>query len=111
MLKCLKEIMKCIEVWLPISRIQSSMPQSFIDSGHEDNTCIFDDTEVSLERSKKQRARAQTYSSYKANNTVKFLMVIAPDGFFNVRVPRVRRPRLRQVHSEALRSPRVPRAK
>lgn len=72
MLKCLKEVMKYIVLCLPKSRIQSSMPQSFIDSGHENTTCIFDCTEVSLEMPKKQRAKAETYSSYKDNNTVKF---------------------------------------
>lgn len=79
-LKCLHEIMKGCVVWLPRSRIQRSMPQSFIDSGHGNTTCIFDCTEVALQRPSKQKARAQTYSSYKAHNTVKFLTVIAPNG-------------------------------
>ncbi|KAG0444057.1 hypothetical protein HPB47_014232, partial [Ixodes persulcatus] len=36
--------------------------------------------EIILQRPKKLMARAQTYSSYKAANTVKFLTVIAPNG-------------------------------
>lgn len=80
-LKALHTMMAYIVVWLPRSRLQSSMPQSFIDSGYERTTCILDCTEVSLQRPKKQKARAQTYSQYKANNTAKFLIVIAPNGF------------------------------
>lgn len=80
-LKALHEMMKYIVVWLPRSRIQSSMPQSFVDSGYVRTTCILDCTEVVLQRPRKQKARAQTYSQYKANNTVKFLIVVAPNGF------------------------------
>ncbi|XP_064480029.1 uncharacterized protein LOC135399823 [Ornithodoros turicata] len=80
-LKSLNEIMKYSVVWLPKSRIQSSMPDSFIQSGYENTRCILDCTEVFLQRPKKQMARAQTYSSYKAHNTLKFLIVIAPNGF------------------------------
>lgn len=79
-LKSLKEIMKYVVIWLPRSRIQSTMPSSFIENGFEDTTCIFDCTEVALERPTKQKPRAQTYSSYKAHNTVKFLVAIAPNG-------------------------------
>lgn len=74
-------MMAFIVVWLPRSRLQSSMPQSFIDSGYERTTCILDCTEVSLQMPKKQKTRAQTHSQYKANNTVKFVIVIAPNGF------------------------------
>ncbi|KAL1467797.1 hypothetical protein MTO96_041916 [Rhipicephalus appendiculatus] len=79
-LKSLKEIMKYVVVWLPRSRIQSSMPASFIENGHENTTCIFDCTEVALERPTKQKPRGQTYSQYKAHNTIKFLVAIAPNG-------------------------------
>ncbi|XP_064476258.1 uncharacterized protein LOC135390485 [Ornithodoros turicata] len=80
-LKSLNEIMTYSVVWLPKSGIQSSMPDSFIQSGYENTRCILDCTEVFLQRPKKQMARAQTYSSYKAHNILKFLIVIAPNGF------------------------------
>lgn len=80
-LNALHKMMSYIVVWLPRSRLQSSMPQSFIDSGFERTTCVLDCTEVALQRPKKQKARAQTYSQYKASNTVKFLIVVAPNGF------------------------------
>lgn len=81
MLKILKKIMEYVVLWLPRERIQNSMPTSFVESGYKDTTCIFDCTEVILQRPRKLMARAQTFSAYKANNTVKFLVVIAPSGF------------------------------
>lgn len=81
MLDLLSKIMKNVVIWLPKSCIQNSMPQSFVENKHDDTTCILDCTEVFLQRPKKLMARAQTYSSYKAHNTVKFLVAIAPNGF------------------------------
>lgn len=78
--KKLEEIMKDVVVWLPRSVLRDTMPQSFVRSGHGKTTCIFDCTEVSLQRPKKLMARAQTYSPYKGSNTMKFLTVIAPNG-------------------------------
>ncbi|KAG0445657.1 hypothetical protein HPB47_004672, partial [Ixodes persulcatus] len=80
MLEVLKRIMQYVVIWLPRSRIQSSMPASFVQNGYSKTTCIFDCMEIILQRPKKLMARAQTYSSYKAANTVKFLTVIAPNG-------------------------------
>ncbi|CAN7993905.1 unnamed protein product [Ixodes pacificus] len=81
MLRTLKKIMNYVVFWLPRSRIQNSMPASFVEGGYGRTTCIFDCTEIILQRPRKLMARAQTFSSYKANNTVKFLTVIAPNGF------------------------------
>ncbi|XP_070381538.1 uncharacterized protein [Dermacentor albipictus] len=80
-LALLCKIMKKVVIWLPKSHIQNSMPDSFIENKHDDTTCILDCTEVFLQRPKKLMARAQTFSSYKAHNTVKFLVAIAPNGF------------------------------
>lgn len=81
LLKLLSRIMKHVVIWLPKTLIQNSIPQSFLENGHGDTTCIVDCTEVFLQRPKKLMARAQTFSSYKAHNTVKFLVAIAPNGF------------------------------
>lgn len=81
MLKILKKIMEYIVFWLPRESIKNSMPTSFVESGYSDTTCIFDCTEIILQRPRKLMARAQTFSAYKANNTVKFLVAIAPNGF------------------------------
>ena len=43
---------------------------------------IIDCTEVFIQRPKNLIARAQTYSSYKSHNTIKFLSGIAPSGAF-----------------------------
>ncbi|XP_075526563.1 uncharacterized protein LOC142558298 [Dermacentor variabilis] len=80
-LSLLCKIMKKVVIWLPKSHIQNSMPDSFIENKHDDTTCILDCTEVFLQRPKKLMARAQTFSSYKAHNTVKFRVTIAPNGF------------------------------
>ncbi|XP_029851444.2 uncharacterized protein LOC115333047 [Ixodes scapularis] len=76
----LKKIMTYIVVWLPRVRIQSTMPASFVENGYGRTTCIFDCAELTLQRPRKLMARAQTYSAYKAANTLKFLTVIAPNG-------------------------------
>ncbi|XP_064458838.1 uncharacterized protein LOC135369104 [Ornithodoros turicata] len=77
----LVRVMKYVVVWLPRSRIASSMPQVFVDTGYGGTTCILDCTEVMLQRPRKLMPRAQTYSAYKAHNTVKFLVAIAPNGY------------------------------
>ncbi|KAM7300763.1 uncharacterized protein ISCGN_016350 [Ixodes scapularis] len=79
-LKTLEEIMKYVVLWLPRSRLRASMPSSFVENGYGRTTCISDCTEVTLQRPRKLMARAQTFSAYKANNTAKFLTVIAPNG-------------------------------
>ncbi|XP_042149126.1 uncharacterized protein LOC121837563 [Ixodes scapularis] len=81
MLGRLKTVMESIVLWLPRSTIRSSMPLSFIENGNGRTTCIIDCTEVHLQRPRKLMPRAQTYSSYKAHNTVKFLVAIAPNGY------------------------------
>ncbi|XP_049514301.1 uncharacterized protein LOC125941322 [Dermacentor silvarum] len=80
-LSVLQKVMKTVVVWLPRSLIRNSMPESFAENGYEKTTCIIDCSEVFLQRPKKLLARAQTYSSYKAHNTVKFLTAIAPNGY------------------------------
>ncbi|KAG0415660.1 hypothetical protein HPB47_007168, partial [Ixodes persulcatus] len=80
MLEVPKRIMQYVVIWMPRSRIQSTMPAFFVQNCYSKTTCIFYCTEIILQRPKKLMARAQTYSSYKAANTVKFLTVIAPNG-------------------------------
>ncbi|XP_064463484.1 uncharacterized protein LOC135374457 [Ornithodoros turicata] len=75
------DIMKEVVTWLPRSYIRNTMPESFIQNGYSCTTCILDCTEVVLQRPRKLMPTAQTYSNYKYNNTVKFLVAIAPNGF------------------------------
>lgn len=81
MLGSLKKVLMTVVVWLPRKIIRNSMPQSFIENGHGKTTCIVDCTEVHLQRPRKLMPRAQTFSGYKAHNTIKFLVAIAPNGF------------------------------
>lgn len=80
MFQVLCKVMKWVVNWLPREDIKDSMPASFTESGYGSTTCILDCTEVMLQRPKKLMARAQTFSSYKAHNTIKFLVAIAPNG-------------------------------
>ncbi|XP_077558162.1 uncharacterized protein LOC144173759 [Haemaphysalis longicornis] len=77
----LTSIMKKKVIWLPRAVIRNSTPDSFVNNGFEGTTCIIDCSEIVLQQPKKLRPRAQTYSCYKARNTVKFLMAIAPNEY------------------------------
>ncbi|XP_072141593.1 uncharacterized protein [Dermacentor andersoni] len=77
----LVKIMQEVVVWLPRSRLRASMPESFRNSEYSHTTCIFDCTEALMQRPRKLMARSQSYSQYKGANTMKFLTVIAPNGF------------------------------
>ncbi|CAN8013115.1 unnamed protein product [Ixodes pacificus] len=79
-LAILGRILRNVVVWLSRETIFRNVPQSFEENGFAGTTCILDCTEVFLQRPKKLLARAQTYSSYKGHNTVKFLVAIAPHG-------------------------------
>lgn len=77
----LVKVMEEVLAWLPRSRLQASMPESFRNSEYSGTTCIFDCTEALMQRPRKLLARSQSYSQYKGANTMKFLTVIAPNGF------------------------------
>lgn len=79
-LGALTKMLRNVVVWLSTDTIQRNVPNSFRESGYGGTTCILDCTEVFLQRPKKLLARAQTYSSYKGHNTIKFLVAIAPHG-------------------------------
>ncbi|XP_049520610.1 uncharacterized protein LOC125944297 [Dermacentor silvarum] len=77
----LVKIMQEVVVWLPRSRLRANMPESFRNCEYSRTTCIFDCTEALMQRPRKLMARSQSYSQYKGANTMKFLTVIAPNGF------------------------------
>lgn len=74
-----EHLSSCV-IWLPRETIQRTMPSSFKDSFPR-TTCIIDCSEIFIQRPFKLKARAQTWSTYKNNNTAKFLVAIAPNGF------------------------------
>lgn len=78
----LHKIMSKVVVWLPPETIRATLPQQFAESGYSNTACIIDCTETQMQRPKRLYARGQSYSRYKGGNTVKFLVAIAPSGFF-----------------------------
>ena len=73
--KCLKKLI----VWLSKMEIMQNLPHSFRRK-YRDCICIIDCSEVFIERPKNLTARAQTWSNYKNNNTIKYLIGISPAG-------------------------------
>ena len=57
-----------------------TLPETFKES-YPKTTIIVDCTEVFIQRPFSLKARAQTCSTYKSHNTVKFLLGIAPSGY------------------------------
>ena len=67
-------------IWLPRETIRRTLPSSFKDT-YPNTTCIIDCSEIFIQRPFQLKARAQTWSTYKNNNTAKFFIAIAPNGF------------------------------
>lgn len=67
--------------WPEREVLQATMPMSFRQTFGCKVAVILDCFEVFIERPSNFLARAQTWSSYKHHNTVKFLIGIAPQGY------------------------------
>ena len=65
--------------WPAREELRLSLPYSFRRS-FDKCACIIDCFEIFIERPKDLIARAQTYSSYKSHNTMKYLIGITPQG-------------------------------
>ena len=65
--------------WPGREELKKTMPLDF-KTHFQKCVVVIDYFEVFCERPKALKARAQTYSSYKHHNTVKFLIGIAPQG-------------------------------
>ncbi len=66
-------------IWPSRAEVRLNMPQAF-KKRYRDCACIIDCSEVFIERPKNLTARAQTWSNYKHNNTLKYLIGISPAG-------------------------------
>lgn len=73
--------LRVLVCWLPETVIKKTMPSSFRIL-YPNTTCIIDGTEMFTQRPLNLRARGQVYSNYKKHSTVKFLVGIAPNGYF-----------------------------
>lgn len=67
--------------WPSRELICNNMPKCFKDSFGDNVTIIIDCFEVTLERPSNLEAAAKTWSDYKHNQTMKFLIGISPQGF------------------------------
>lgn len=65
--------------WPGREELRLSLPYSFRQS-FKKCACIIDCFEIFIDRPKDLIARAQTYSSYKSHNTIKYLIGITPQG-------------------------------
>ena len=66
-------------VWPERDILKMTMPMSFR-SKFSKCACIIDCFEIFIERPSDLKARAQTYSTYKSHNTMKYLIGITPQG-------------------------------
>ena len=71
--------LKSLIVWPDRGAIRYNSPQCF-KKKYRDAVCIIDCSEIFIQRPKNLTARAQTWSNYKHNNTVKYLIGISPSG-------------------------------
>ena len=72
--------MKPMIKWPQRDELMKTMPMAFQKHFKKKVTVIIDCFEVFIERPSNLMARAQTWSSYKHHNTVKFLIGITPQG-------------------------------
>jgi hypothetical protein len=66
--------------WPEREQLRMSMPHQFVEAFGRNVAVIIDCFEVFIERPSNLRARAETYSHYKHNNTLKYLIGITPKG-------------------------------
>ena len=75
----MSEHTKDLLLWLPRETLKATMPKPFKDH-FPNTTCVIDCSEIILLKAKHLDCRSESYSHYYANNTVKYLVAIAPCG-------------------------------
>lgn len=71
--------LKCLIIWPKRDVLRKTLPMDF--RKHSPNCAVIIDCfEIFIDRPSNLKARAQTYSSYKHHNTVKYLIGITPQG-------------------------------
>ncbi|KAK7476381.1 hypothetical protein BaRGS_00032381 [Batillaria attramentaria] len=78
-IKFLAEQLKNLIQWPDVVATRQLIPKSLAGK-YPRLRCTIDCTEVYIERSRNLQVQALTYSNYKKDNTVKFLVCIAPNG-------------------------------
>jgi hypothetical protein len=74
----LHSILKQFIVWLPPDKIRDNLPTYFCN--FSDTRAVLDCAETPVQISKCLNCSVRTYSYYKGRHTLKFLLVVAPDG-------------------------------
>ncbi|NP_001103508.1 uncharacterized protein LOC799220 [Danio rerio] len=75
----MEENMRDYVPWLPKETIQATMPQCFREQ-FPNTTCIIDCSETPLQKPHNLDSRGESYSHYYGQNTIKYLVSIAPCG-------------------------------
>ncbi|KAL7829414.1 hypothetical protein AOLI_G00302990 [Acnodon oligacanthus] len=78
-LDLMEEKMRCYIPWLPKETIQATMPQCFREH-YPNTTCVIDCSETPLQKPHNLELRGESYSHYYGQNTIKYLVAIAPCG-------------------------------
>lgn len=73
-------LVPCLILWPSRDVLRQTLPMCFRESAYRKTTCIIDCFEIFIERPSNLKARAQTYSSYKSHNTMKYLIGVTPQG-------------------------------
>ncbi|KAL4120840.1 hypothetical protein QTP88_013458 [Uroleucon formosanum] len=76
----LEHMFKRLIYWPDRGVLRSTMPQSFFYVFGNSVVVILDCFEITIEKPSNLKARAQSWSSYKNKNTVKYLIAITPQG-------------------------------
>ncbi|CAM4571266.1 unnamed protein product [Leuciscus chuanchicus] len=78
-LDIMEEKMRCYIPWLPRETIQATIPQCFREK-FPNTTCVIDCSETPLQKPRNLDSRGESYSHYYGQNTIKYLVSIAPCG-------------------------------
>jgi len=76
----LEHMFKKLIYWPEREVLRSTMPRSFFKTFGNSVAVIIDCFEIGIEKPSSLKAKAQTWSSYKNKNTVKYLIAITPQG-------------------------------
>ncbi len=75
----MEENMRDYIPWLPRETIQATMPQCFREH-FPNTTCVIDCSETPLQKPRSLDSKGESYSHYYGQNTIKYLVSIAPCG-------------------------------
>ena len=74
--KALPRTIKFLIIWSDRQALRKNLPKCF--KNYKNCVCIIDCSEIKIERSFNLNSRAQTWSSYKHSNTIKYLIGVTP---------------------------------